>query len=547
MLTVRYVAAASLVLILITSLPYLWGYLSKPPDMWFSGVIYNVHDTAQYLTWMRESGTRFFIENKLTPEPNPAVFVNLHWWIPGRVAAWLGLSLRQMYQILRLLVVPLYVAVLYWVCGLFCADLRRRRFAFWFATLGSGLGWIWVVDKYLNRLGDVRWPHDVYTTPGNSFWVLLASPHLAFALALTCLVLGLAWLGYEKRRWSLSLAAGGLALFLGLGHVYDLVTVWSVLAVFGLLLTLRDGFRWRTFASLSVVVIASLPASLYFGWVSSAANPLWQAALKQYDNLGAFTPRPLHLVVLLGVPLLLALAGFFLRVGRLARQSDRSLFLGGWFVVQLVIIYLPLQFQVMLLAGFQLVMAILATDFVFERMIPWLEARFRERGREGRLFGLQPGRWVSVLLLLAVVPTNAYLFSWRLMDLNRHDRPFYLYQDEVAAMEWLESQIEPGDVVLSSFVIGHYIPGLTGGKAFCGNAVMTADFERKREMMERFFDAATSDVERMQLVQQYNVRYVFWGPAERELGSYDLDASSWLSRVFSNSRVSVYRVNQNSM
>jgi hypothetical protein len=535
---------AIVVLSVITSLSYLYGQLSAPSDKWFSGVIFNVHDTAQYLSWMRESGTRFFIENRLTSEPNPPVFVNLHWWIPGRAAALLGLSLKQTYQLFRLLAVPLYVGVTYWLCGLFFTERSQRRFAFWMTTLTSGLGWIWVVYKQFT--GELPFPHDIYTTPGNTFWVLLASPHLTLALALTLLSLGLAWLGYKRRRFGLSLAAAGVALFLGLGHVYDLVTVWAVLGAFGVLLTLRDGFRWRTLVSLAVVVLLSVPAPLYFGWVSSSANPMWQQALAQYDNLGAFTPSPPHLLVLLGLTFFFALGGFVRGLGALRRQSDRDLFLKGWFVVNLVIIYFPLRFQVMLLTGFQFVLAVLATDFVFKSLVPWLKIRLAGgRGRwQAELGQERLAHWVSALVLLAVLPTNLYLLAWRFVDLQRHDYPFYLYQDEVAAMRWLESNTGPDQVVLSAFSPGHFIPGLAGNKAFLSNAVMTLDFNHKRGLVNEFFDSATPDAQRLEIVKKHNIQYIFFGPAERALGGYDPETSSWLSRAFSTPQVDIYRVEE---
>ena len=61
---IKFLCAVGIGLLAITSVPYLYGYLTAPADQWFSGVIYNVHDTAQYFSWMRESGHALFIENK---------------------------------------------------------------------------------------------------------------------------------------------------------------------------------------------------------------------------------------------------------------------------------------------------------------------------------------------------------------------------------------------------------------------------------------------------------------------------------------------------
>jgi hypothetical protein len=525
-------------LLVVTSIPYIYGYLSCPPDKWFSGVVYNMHDTGQYLSWMREAGTSFLTDNKLTAEPNARVFINLHWWIPGRLAHIFGLTLSQAYQLFRLVAVPLLTIVTYAFCAVLFSDRRRRRFAFLLSTFTSGLGWVWIVVKYIT--GELYFPHDVFTTPGNGFWVMVASPHLTLAAALTIGVLLLALLGVRRRRFGYFVGAGGLALFLGLGHIYDLVTIWAVLALFGLLLALRDGWSWRVFFRLTSVVLVSAPAALYWGWVSSDAHPAWQQALAQYDNLGAFTPDPPHLLILLGITFLLALATFDGLVP-LRDQTIGWLLIKCWFVIVPLLVYLPLHFQVMLLTGYNLPIAMLATIGLFDHVLPWLRKCVP---------GDWLGRWLTAdrlirvipaLILLAVSLTNLYLLAWRVVDLNRHKRPFYLYRDEVAAMRWLEAHTPPDEVVLSSFVTGHFVPGLTGDRAFLGSGVMTLEFDRKRDLVKTFFSTATSDSERELLIRKYDVRYVFCGPAEQALGKYKFEQSLLFDLVFKTKTAAIYR------
>ena len=540
---VPFVAVVTVGLLVLTSIPYAYGVLSCPEDRWFSGVVYNMHDTAQYLSWMREAGTSFLTYNKLTAEPNPLVFVNLHWWISGRVAHIFGLSLAQVYQLLRLAAVLSLTVATYGFCAVLFTDSRRRRLAFLLSTFTSGLGWVWVALKYATGGAAPFFPHDLYTTPGNAFWVMTASPHLALAAALTLGVLLLSLLGVQRRRFRYTVAAAGAALFLGLGHIYDLVTVWAVLGLFGLLLLLRDGWSWRVSIHLAMVVLVSAPAALYWSWVSSDAHPAWQQALAQYDNLGAFTPDPVHLVILLGVTFLLALATFDGLVG-LKTQTEAQLLIKSWFVIVPLLVYLPLHFQIMLLTGYQLPMAALATIGLFDRVLPWLRSRASGNRARRWLTEQRLNRIVPLLLVLASLVTNVYLLSWRVVELSRHDYPFYLHRDEVAAMRWLDEQTPPDEVVLSSFVVGHFIPGLTGDRAFLGNAVMTLDFNRKRGMVEAFFDAATSDGARRALMREYRIRYLFHGPAEQVLGRYDPSQSSLFAEVFSSPQVRIYAVRQ---
>ena len=535
----RLLTAVTIGLLLVTSLPCAYGYLSCPEDKWFSGVVYNVHDTAQYLSWMREAGTSLLTDNKLTAEPNARIFINLHWWILGRLAHMFGLTLPQGYQLFRVLAVPLLALATYAFCATLFSSRRQRWCAFLLSTFTSGLGWIWVVTKYTT--GQFNFPHDVYTTPGNAFWMMIASPHLTFAAALTLGVLLLALLSVRKQRLDYALGSGALALFLGMGHIYDLVTIWTVLALFGLLLTLRDGWTRKTFLSLASVVFISAPAAVYWAWVSSDAHPAWQQALAQYDNLGAFTPAPPHLLVLLGIAFLLALATFDGLVP-LKRHADGLLLIKCWFIIVPFLVYLPVRFQIMLLTAYNVPVGVLATVGLFDHIMPWL----RER-----LPGSQLSRWVTerrlrqvlpVMLLVAVSLTNLYLLAWRVYDLSRHDHPFYLDRDETAALQWLEEHTAPDEVMLSSLVVGHFIPGLTGDRAFLGSGVMTLDFHRKQAMVEAFFDPATSDSERQALIRTYGIRHVFQGSAEREMGSYDPESLTCLTAAYRNRSVTVFVV-----
>jgi uncharacterized membrane protein len=52
----------------------------------------------------------------------------------------------------------------------------------------------------------------------------------------------------------------------------------------------------------------------------------------------------------------------------------------------------------------------------------------------------------------------------------------------------------------------------------------------------------TSDARRGQIIRDYGVRYVFYGPQERALGGFDPASSSLFERVFTSPLVQVYSV-----
>jgi uncharacterized membrane protein len=316
--------------------------------------------------------------------------------------------------------------------------------------------------------------------------------------------------------------------------------VWAVLAVFGLVLTFRDGWSWERFIALFGVVLLSAPAALYWGWVSSSANPMWQQALSQYDNLEVFTPDPAHLIILLGLTFVVGLLGYT-GIVPLKSQSRRELFIKVWFGITLLLIYLPFHFRIMLLTGYQLPMAVMATWAMYDRFVPWLRERLEGLGKP-HLASL--AHWAPAVLLLAVLPTNLYLFAWRMVDLNRHTYPYYLYASETAAFQWLETNAHPDDVILSSFEVGHFLPGFTGSRAFLSNAVMTMDFFHKYDLVRAFYGGEMTDDERSQFLQNYRVRYIFHGPNERRLGEFDPETSHLFRKVFEKGETRVYETLQ---
>ena len=526
-------------LLVVTSVPPFFGYLTTPQEKWFSGIVYNVHDAAQYLSWMRDARDHLLTENRLTSEPNTPIFFNLHWWLAGRLGSLLGLSLPQSYEAFRLLAVPFLVFSIFISIRLVFQNHHGLYASFFVALLSSGLGWIWILLKQFT--GELRFPQDLYLMMANTFYTMLASPHLTLAAALTILVLHLSLQSHNRKSLLGALGAGLLALFLGMGHIYDLVTIWGVLAFFGLLLTLRDGWSWPVFGRLALVMLISAPAVLYWGWVSSDAHPLWKQALAQYDNLGTFTPDPAHLLILLGITFIIALATYEGWVP-LQQQSNEQLLFKGWFGVTLVLVYMPLPFRVMLLTGYQLPLSVLATWGLYEHILPWLQERLSGVFWSRFLNQERLAHWLPVVLVVLILPTNLYMLAWRVVDLHRHDYPYYLYQDDRAALRWLETNADPQDVVLSSFTIGHYIPGLAGNRAFLANAVMTMDFDRKSELVKIFFDSPTVESWRQTFVQKNRIRYVFFGPAEREVGKFQLAESVLFKRVFSSPRTEIYEV-----
>ena len=154
-------------------------------------------------------------------------------------------------------------------------------------------------------------------------------------------------------------------------------------------------------------------------------------------------------------------------------------------------------------------------------------------------------RWLFVGVVLFVLSlTNVMLVAGNARVLRFRSAPIYRDGAEIAALDWLEERIEADDVVLSSYETGNYLPARVWARVFVGHGPETVRFGEKKALMTRFFDATTDDAWRQGLLEEYGIDYVFWGPAERQVGDFDPGAAPCLRAVYDADGYVIFEVVQ---
>lgn len=492
-------AGALLILLALgaaTTAPYLYAAWTAPADSVYTGMMLDAPDTLQYFSWLRDHRTALLVPNRMTSQPNEPALFNLLWLGLAQVQNVTGLSNAAIFQILRVVAGLAFAGAVWWLLGLAARTARERIWAWSLAMCGGGLGIVWVVDKYAGGLADVRYPFDVYVAEPNTLLMLLGYPHFLAAGALLIGTLASSLTAVRSGQWRWWATATLLALLLSLQHAYDLLTIYGVYALWLLLLALKQRrIPWRIVCGMLLVGCVSFPPAGYFYWLTSR-DPMWRAVLSQFSNAGVWTPGPLHLLVLMGAPLIVALAGWD-GLRPLRTRSDGELLIKAWAIAGLVLIYLPVNFQIHLLMPWQVPLALLAVWGVERRIGPWI-ARRRPR----------LARWMLPALLLLSLPTNLYLVAWRYVELGRHERPWYLHVDEAAALSRLRERATSDDVVLSELELGQYVPAETDARAVLAHWAQTVDFFNTRHDVAVALAPATSPAERGEIFRRYGVTYV---------------------------------------
>jgi hypothetical protein len=181
----------------------------------------------------------------------------------------------------------------------------------------------------------------------------------------------------------------------------------------------------------------------------------------------------------------------------LQSRNDVELFTATWFVAHFALAYLPLDFQIHLLLGWQIPLAILAASALTTRVGPAIANRLHISRR------IVIGSLVALCLV-----TNLYILVWRFVDLRRYDVPYFLSTDEVAALDWLAEHATSQDVVLARLDFGQYVPMWSDARAILAHWTGTVNFHEKMESVDAFFSIDTPAPERMAVLTDSAISYI---------------------------------------
>jgi hypothetical protein len=520
-----WVIVVSAVIVAAAALPYLTGYLAQTPDLRFSGSVMGQVDYHSHLAKMWQ-GYRGEWRYRLlfTSEPHRGAYVQTFYVALGHLARITRLELPVAYHLARSLFSVWMLLGIYRFLSLFVSSIRTRRVAFVLITIASGLGWLTEM-LVPTTVGGVS-PIDFWLLDAFTYLAVLAFPHFCAAVALLLST----YIFLLKRAEGPNLWEGILAvlasLVLGVIHPYALLLADAVPLIYWGVESLRiRHMHWRGIFTVAIMGVSQMPLLVYDLWVFRT-QPVFAAWAAQNVTL---SPPPS--AYLWGYGLLLILGTVGLAVW--ARRDWPGLaFPLIWIVLVAVLTYIPWNLQRRFVEGVQVPLGLLAGVGVAEGLFPPLSGH-----RLSRL------RWLAMASLVALASvSNLYLTIGYTVTAASRDSRLFWPAEVVTGVDWLGKYTEPDDTVLSSFEVGNLIPGRIGHRVVLGHWIETIDYENKQAAVARFFAADTPDEERVALLEEQGVAYLFYGPQEQALGAFDPEGSRYLLQRFSRDGVHVYAV-----
>ena len=509
----------AIIVMLISTLPYLLGYFTQGSGWRFTGFVFGVEDGNSYIAKMLGGAEgAWLFRTPYTAYPQKGVLAFLPYLLLGKLTSPPGQheQLVVLFHLFRIVAGVLAILATYDFLSLFIKHTRWRWWSLVLITLGGGLGWILIIIGQQNWLGSM--PLEFYSPESFGFLELFGLPHLALGRAL--LMWGMLFILRPFKQEGIwdkgGLLAGVLWLLLGLMQPLMVVLAWTVIGVFLTLLIVRhlyfisggqvpDKQTWKSYLWRVIIsIIISCPIVIYtfLAFNSDAYLKGWTA-----QNV-ILSPHPLHYLLAYGLLLPFAIIGIY---GVFTKGEIQGHLLAGWLILFPFLIYIPYNLQRRLAEGVWVVFVILSVKSVEV----WQESRLNIR--RARLF-----KSAAVLLF----PSTMLLFMGGLLAAGQPREPLFLPNDVVKVFLSLRQHADPGAVVLSSFDIGNALPAWAPFRVVIGHGPESVGLSELSQQVTAFYDHNSPDSERLGLISDLNIRYVFWGPNERSL-AIQVNHQSW--------------------
>ena len=503
-----WIAAASVLVVAVTTLPYLLAY-HVPPDHVFTGILVNPADGNSYLAKMREGwlGSWLFTL-PYTAAPGPGVFIFTYYLLLGHLARWTGASLDLVYQLARAVGGLAMLLSAYAFIERVCDSRAWRVCAWLFFAIGSGLGWLAVAFGGFTS--------DLWVAEAIPFLAVFVNAHFALATALLLWIFIWTVPGISTGAVSATRLVLIALATTALGQVQPLALLSIGLTLAGILawLLLQKRLTWPILLPALVCGLFAAPWVLY-----DAAVSYLHPILAQWSAQN-FTPSPplADLALSGGVLLLLALPGAAIAA---RRRSDRDMALLIWLGLGGLALYAPFALQRRLSLGLWMPLALLATVGLQFAIWPRLSRAWRPL--------------VLALIAVLVLPSNLLVYAATLGAVQRRDPALFLTQAEWSAVAWLAVHADPGAIVAASPDMSLIIPARTSARVVYGHPFETVAAAAHRQAVEDFYSGRMPAAE---FVHEYNVSFVVWGGRERALSS-TLPATGW-RQAFAQGEVVIY-------
>ncbi len=485
-----------------------------------------VEDGNSYIAKMRlGSEGAWLFKTPYTAFPQTGFLAFIPYLLLGKLTAPPGqhAQLVALFQLFRWAGGFVMITATYHFVSRFIVDNRLRKLGTMIAVIGGGLGWLNLFG--LQGLWGGRLPLEFYSPETFGFLSLFTLPHLSMARGLLLFGILAYWRGYEIDFSVKKMILNGM-LWVALGLMQPLTVAVGWLVI-GLDLIIRlaktSNLQISTFVRQKGVIngvvmgILSAPIVIYT-IISFTMDPflkIWSAQ----NIIQSPPPGDYLLGYIILLPFLFWGAREILR-----RKRNEEIVIFVWLILVPMLAYFPYNLQRRLPEGTWVALVIVA------------------------MIGLKslPSRTFRIGLMLSSVSflSSILILTGSIFTVLQTRQPVFQPADEISSFLFLGDQVSNFPIVLAAYNTSNALPAWAAVRTVIGHGPESVHLKEVQQNVDDFFNPAVSNDERMKIIDQFSIRYLIWGPNEREMGAWNPAGWSSLSRIYQNTTVQIYAVNQ---
>ena len=512
-------------------IPYWYAGQHTPQGMHFLGQIAYTLDQNMYFSFTSQARDgHFILNNKLTGIPNPPVFVNLEFWLAGFIQHISGISENAAYQVWRYLGVLLLTTGVYAMAVAVLPTARKVLMAMLLLLFSGGFGFIFalldlfhIIGGNTTQLGIIDFRYGLLP-----FQQMTTNPHFSFPHGLILIAYACFLLGERRNKIAYYALSGLVFTVIGLVRPYDIIPPVIIFPLFILITHRPFRFDLRLFAIKLLPLLLIIPVFLYNVWLFKF-NDIFKYWAQQGLNAGSMPSAIWHYLGF-GIAGMLAVV----RLSQLrAHPLDKfGKFLLVWFGVTFAFIQLgkivpAIGWSPQIGVYLMVPLALLGCSI---RSVSWSRSIYYT--------GLAV---VVACVALSNITTVLYFTKNFKGDKTQF---YYAQQSEVDAWMWLNDHVAEGAVVLAGNDASLHIAKYSKCRVVAAHYSVTPRFQEMSGLVAGIYVSSHLGYEQKPQLQQMNVDYVYIGPLEKRPKNIRVDSSDYLTPVFANAAVAIYKVNR---
>jgi len=512
------VSLIALITIIIVIAPYLFGYLTTPQNMIFTGVTFD-QDYSYFSMMEQAKEGKILFKNLYTSEDHQAIFFRPLFLGMGLFAKFLHLSNFFVFHLFKIIFIAIFIFLAYKFISIFFIEKVNRIICLAILLFSSGFGFLG--QRLFGYLSS-----DLWIPESQTFASFFTQPHfiLSQILILICFIFLL------KKELRFAFLAGLANFVLGLEHPFDLpVTLLVPFVYFVILYFWKKENRilnYLVYGAISVIPVIYQYWTMKIEPIAKAWND--QNILK--------SPEILAWIIGYGIITIFAIIGF---LKFFKTKNKNLLFINIWAVVNIFLLYLPVNFQRRMSEGLHIPLTILAT-FGILMVYNFLNKKSIKHKIHTHIPKVAFLWIVALSLPFSNINRVANYFN---NYAKAKALPYYFSQDYYQATKYFNDNKISDQTILASQKNGPFISGLTTNRVYLGFVFQTKDYFIKKDTVAWFFKDNQKIKQKQEFLQKRNIKYILYGPEEIKLGKIDLNKKDFLDKVYQNDSYAIYKIN----